>query len=394
MKLLGIFQSIVFLSLVLGTSNSEASKVKSAEAIAQDLRMEQQKIESQEESRRNVLADLFLINNQLKSLNSERSKIEKNLGKASENVAALTVLIQQMNDRVGQQRMRLRERLKALSKIQGQGYVRMLFSSQSSAERNINMRVLKRITEKEFRMIKSHRENLQVLQAQQEKLAQQESRYLTLKKKLDEKERALAGQIAKKNGVLKTIDSERMLRATRLKRLRISSQRSPDLQEEIRKIEAIEELFQEQIFERKGRLRSPVEGRVVLDYGWLPDEELGTKIRFKGNLIGAKPLMPVNAVFKGKVVLSESLEGYGPTIVVDHGGHYYSVYGNLSDLEVRAGQRVEEGQRIGLTSERHAFFGQGLYFELRHFSDPENPRLWIAANETIPTDKVRRKGRQ
>jgi septal ring factor EnvC (AmiA/AmiB activator) len=233
-----------------------------------------------------------------------------------------------------------------------------------------------------------------VLQAQQEKLAQEESRFLAFKKKLDEKERALAGQIARKNGVLKTIDSERMLHATRLKRLRISTQGSPDLQEEIRKIEAIEELFQEQIFERKGRLRSPVEGSVVLGYGWLPDDELGTKIRFKGHLIGAKPRNPVSSVFKGRVILAESIEGYGPTVVVDHGSHYFSVYGNLSELEVRVGQKVAEGQRVGLTGERRAFFGQGLYFELRHFSDPENPRLWIAANQTESTGTVRRKGRQ
>ncbi|NIQ52962.1 MAG: peptidoglycan DD-metalloendopeptidase family protein, partial [Gammaproteobacteria bacterium] len=39
--------------------------------------------------------------------------------------------------------------------------------------------------------------------------------------------------------------------------------------------------------------------------------------------------------------------GYGPSVIVSHGGGYYSLYLYLSELLVTAGDRVEQGQPIG-----------------------------------------------
>lgn len=354
-----------------------ASKVQTAEDLVVQIKEEHSKIAVKEEARRNVLGELYTVNRELKKLNEDRSKLEKNLRKAGEDVSSLTQMIGQLDSRITQQRKGLRSRVKALSKMHGQGYVRILFGSQSSVDRLINLKVIKAITERDFRLIKAHKENISVFRAQKEKLNHQEQKLAVLKQNFDGKQKALLQKFEKKNTVLKSIDSERILHTAKLRRLRLETLKSSQANEELKKIRVIEELFAEQIFERKGDLAAPVDGATVLGYGWLPDAELGTKIRFKGHLIQAKTNALVKAVYRGEVVLVQEIDGYGLTVVVDHGSHYFSVYGNLGSADVRPGQTVAESQSLGVMGSRQAFFGEGLYFELRHFSDPENPQDWL-----------------
>lgn len=371
-------KSLGYILILIGFSSQVfASKIKSAEELVKQIKKEQEQVAKKEEAKRNVLSELYGVSKNLQKLNGERSKIEKNLRKTTENVNALTSLIYQMDGKLSLQRKHLRERMKALSKLQGQGFVRILFGSQSAADRQMNLRVIKAITERDFRLIKQHKDNLDVYRVQKQKLDVQEHRLATLKQNLDGKEKTLGAQVVKKNEMLKNIDSETILHSAKLRRLRLETSANSQAVEELKKIRALEDLFSEKIFERKGSLSSPVNGRIKIQYGWLPDVDLKTKIRFKGNLIDAKLGEPVKSVYRGQVVLAESVAGYGKTIVVDHGNHYYSVYSNLGDFDAKSGQEVAEGQRLGSAGSQEAFFGSGIYFELRHFTDTENPSDWV-----------------
>ena len=57
--------------------------------------------------------------------------------------------------------------------------------------------------------------------------------------------------------------------------------------------------------------------------------------------------IPVRAVEGGRVEMAAPFEGYGPTVVVSHGGGYYSLYLYLKDVQVQQGATVAKGQVIG-----------------------------------------------
>lgn len=67
-----------------------------------------------------------------------------------------------------------------------------------------------------------------------------------------------------------------------------------------------------------------------------------------------KPLDAVRAIAAGSVVYASSHSGrsnYGRYVVVEHrwdGSPYYSLYAHLNEIAVRAGQRVERGEQLGL----------------------------------------------
>jgi murein hydrolase activator len=113
-----------------------------------------------------------------------------------------------------------------------------------------------------------------------------------------------------------------------------------------------------------GNLDWPVGGRVV--YGFGPARQSnGTTIRYNGVGIGAAAGTPVRAVEAGTVEMAAPFEGYGPTVVVSHGGGYYSLYLYLKDVHVRPGAQVARGQTIGTVGGEGTPEGAHVEFQIR-----------------------------
>jgi murein DD-endopeptidase MepM/ murein hydrolase activator NlpD len=83
----------------------------------------------------------------------------------------------------------------------------------------------------------------------------------------------------------------------------------------------------------------------------------------------------VRAVFGGKVAFTDRYGAYGRIVILDHGDHYYSVSGNLAEVDVRLGDEITAGERIGTVGDD----GQGpmLYFEIRHGAETVVPGPWL-----------------
>ena len=75
---------------------------------------------------------------------------------------------------------------------------------------------------------------------------------------------------------------------------------------------------------------------------------------------------PVLASLAGRVVLAESIEGYGTTVLLDHGGGWQTLYAHLLDTAVQAGQWLEQGAPLGSVGMTGSATGPHLHFELRH----------------------------
>jgi murein DD-endopeptidase MepM/ murein hydrolase activator NlpD len=83
----------------------------------------------------------------------------------------------------------------------------------------------------------------------------------------------------------------------------------------------------------------------------------------------------------GRVVIAGSGGDYGRHVVIEHGNGVRSLYGHMSKVDVRAGQRVEQGTFLGLTGSTGRSTGPHLHYELRVAGKAVNPRrfLWDGA---------------
>lgn len=83
----------------------------------------------------------------------------------------------------------------------------------------------------------------------------------------------------------------------------------------------------------------------------------------------------VYAIFKGQVKKIFNVPYGGKALIIRH-GEYLTVYSNLSNTNVKVGDIVETGQKIGevMLQPDNTLI---LHFELWNEKEPENPSLWI-----------------
>jgi murein DD-endopeptidase MepM/ murein hydrolase activator NlpD len=74
---------------------------------------------------------------------------------------------------------------------------------------------------------------------------------------------------------------------------------------------------------------------------------------------------PVRVVGEGVVDFAGWQNGYGNVVHVRHGADRLTVYAHLSRIDVRKGQRVDQGQHIGAVGATGWATGPHLHFEFR-----------------------------
>ena len=87
---------------------------------------------------------------------------------------------------------------------------------------------------------------------------------------------------------------------------------------------------------------------------------------------------PIYAVDDGLVALvGSSNQGYGNYVVIAHSGGLDTLYGHLSAALVSVGQRVTQGQAIGMEGSTGNSTGPHLHFELRINQRPVDPTPYL-----------------
>lgn len=113
-----------------------------------------------------------------------------------------------------------------------------------------------------------------------------------------------------------------------------------------------------------GRLDWPVAGRIVYQFGTAAGPN-NTRIPWHGIGIAAPAGASVRAVANGTVSIAGPLGTYLTSVLLDHGGGYYSFYGYLADATVAKGDRVLKGQILGHVGGQSSDEGPHLHFEIR-----------------------------
>ena len=121
----------------------------------------------------------------------------------------------------------------------------------------------------------------------------------------------------------------------------------------------------------QGRLQRPAGGSISGRFGQARPGG-GT---WKGLFISTPPTA-VRSIAEGEVVYAAPLQGYGNTVIIDHGDGYLSIYTGLSQISAGAGSRVSARQTIGRSGSLPD--GEnGLYFEIRYRNQAMNPASWV-----------------
>jgi len=122
----------------------------------------------------------------------------------------------------------------------------------------------------------------------------------------------------------------------------------------------------------------PIEAdRVGSPFGRRVDPFAGIGAMHEGIDFVAGTGTPVIAAAGGVVVTAERHPQYGNLIEIDHGNEFSSRYAHLSKLNVKAGQIVRRGDRIGASGNTGRSTGPHLHFEVRYRGVAQNPARFL-----------------
>jgi murein DD-endopeptidase MepM/ murein hydrolase activator NlpD len=115
----------------------------------------------------------------------------------------------------------------------------------------------------------------------------------------------------------------------------------------------------------RGSFRSPVP--------FAATDSFGTRRMFNGELASihrgtdfhAPSGTPVVAANDGEVMIAQGMFYEGNLVVIDHGQQFSTLYMHLSKIEVKVGERVKKGQRLGLSGATGRVTGPHLHLAAR-----------------------------
>jgi murein DD-endopeptidase MepM/ murein hydrolase activator NlpD len=120
----------------------------------------------------------------------------------------------------------------------------------------------------------------------------------------------------------------------------------------------------------RGRLPFPITGR----------SEIRSAQRAGSEGPGLEMFAPAGSVVRtvhaGRVAFADAYASYGKTVILDHGGGYYTVSANLGAIDVKVGDDLPFGSRIGTVGSADDGAAR-LYFEIRSGTNTVPPADWF-----------------
>ncbi len=109
-------------------------------------------------------------------------------------------------------------------------------------------------------------------------------------------------------------------------------------------------------------------------FGWRVHPVMGESRFHTGTDLGAPEGTPILAAFAGKVAVADFMGGYGLAVVLQHqNGTEETLYAHMSEIFVKPGETVKQGDVIGRVGSTGLSTGPHLHFEFRK----QTPSGWV-----------------
>lgn len=189
---------------------------------------------------------------------------------------------------------------------------------------------------------------------------------------LKKKQKEIEEDIRKKEKTARKLETE-LKRIIEAERKKVSASGNKEV------ITADERILSTDFEKNIGRLPWPTRNGIITgQYGEHkhPDYKSVT-IRNDGVYISTSTGESARAIFKGNVSKVFSIPGENYTVIIKH-GQFYTLYHNLVDVKVKAGQVVNVKEAIGTVFTNENTNETVLYFQIWKETERKDPEIWLA----------------
>ncbi|ONI40276.1 hypothetical protein AN396_06395, partial [Candidatus Epulonipiscium fishelsonii] len=270
---------------------------------------------------------------------------------------------------------KVKDRMVRIYKNNRYNYMDLIFSSSSLLELLNRSYYIKIISKMDRTVLNELREKQKIVTKNKKQLDVELKEFEILRDDQLEKIRNLSSYMSDKMIKIEQLEISQSSLEDQLGALEIVS---TELTQEIKSLIAQSEMrFDGAVF------LWPVPGWTYVSSDYNPRENPILKIPefHQGIDIPATYGTPVIATADGIVIIAGWVNGFGYTVMVDHGDGLTSLYGHNSTLDVRVGDKVEAGDRIAGIGSTGYSTGNHLHFEVREHGRHKNPWPYLGGKE-------------
>jgi septal ring factor EnvC (AmiA/AmiB activator) len=154
-----------------------------------------------------------------------------------------------------------------------------------------------------------------------------------------------------------------------------------NIKELVNQEEGSDKLLESQFYKLKGHHIWPVDGNILEYFGPKKIDGFEGTINNKGIKISVEDAGYVHVIFDGTVKYIDTIRGYGDVVIVQHDDFFYTLYANLDEVTVHAGEKLKKNDKIGLIDVDLKNVTPYLYFEIRKTNKAVDPLLWLSAKK-------------
>lgn len=343
----------------------------------------QKELESARAQESNLAKQVREVEQRIGALNLSLRTVKTRLRDGERQLGALQDEYAQTNAQLEAERQLLARQLRAAYLIGRQEQVKLLLNQEDPARFGRTLTYYRYLNQARLERIEKVEDMLARLDALQQEIGVQ-------REDLAQSEALQAAELAE-------LAEERLRRASLLERLQADIREQggqlAQMQKDEKRLEqlikdlqrALADLAPEggarQPFAKlKRSLPWPVTGKLTAAFG--DRREVGD-LRWRGAFIAASANQEVRAVAHGRVAFADWLRGFGLLIIIDHGDDYMTLYGHNQALFKEVGDWVGPGEVIASVGDTGGMARTGVYFELRHKGEPQNPQNWCAGKPDV-----------
>ena len=363
--------------------------LKSLEKELDEQRKQLQAMENEEKGVLNTLSLLDQNLGQTKEYINELERTEKVLGSS---VSELQGEVDSLGTDISRQEAAMEKRIRELYVKGRRSQVDQLFrllKEKENPERSLYR--VRRLLRDDQEMVDKLTQSRTARFERQQKLQSRLDELDRLHNRKVKEQTGLKSQINRQESALESLRRDKTAQQAALEEYERNQQMLLTL------IKSLEEKRQKEEAERRKRNQAagrhtqeitavgpkcvPLKGELLSEFGMHEHAVLHTMTRNLGIEIRAERGAPIKSAAAGTVVAVTRMGGRGPTVIIQHNGDLFTVYGHLKTINVQVGQEVRHCQVIGEAGDAESLNGPKLFFQVNRGVRTVDPVEWLGADQ-------------
>lgn len=344
------------------------AKRKSLAASTNNAKAEIEKLKDRQLS---LEEEMDVLDKGLASMQAEMDAATEDLDFLTERLQAAEAELAEATENRDAQFELLGSRLKFLQQKGSTGYLEILLEAESFSDLFLRMQYVNDIMGYDKEILDELQAIQDTIQEKTDEIAENHAEQQAVVDIQKEKLNEMEAVVAQKKAIWKSYESD----LAKYERL-VAANQAADA-EALRQMNALSN--PSAVYSGTGEFAWPVPGytRISSEYGYRTSPISGKREFHNGLDIPGGYGTAIVAADAGTVTYSAWMNGYGYTIIIDHGSGLTTLYGHNSSLVAKKGQKVSKGQTIAKCGSTGWSTGNHCHFTVSKNGSAVNPHNYL-----------------